>query len=501
MKIFLALLVTSLALTGLAQQPVDPRVFGDLITPEVLKKHLYIIAGSDFEGRETATEGQRKAADYIQSQFASYGLSPGYQGNFQMFFPVFQDSLAGASLQAGGQSFQPGQDFSVNLAESHSETLLAGEVVFAGYGISDSARDDYLGLNVRGKVLLLLNGLPPELLQAQISSGHFEPYGKQDAAQAHGAIGLLIVQDGFPRMPLAEKGNMYVDGFRPVIRPNTYFISEKVARSIMGHDYDSLQGGNLRAKTYKTELLLHINKLTRFLQSSDVLGYLEGTDLKDQLLVISAHYDHLGTQGATIFYGADDDGSGTASVLVLAQAFAKAKAAGHGPRRSILFLANSGEEKGLWGSKFYTDHPNYPLEKTTADLNIDMVGRIDPKRHTGDSTHYVYIVGDDKISSDLRPISVAANKKYTKLDLDYQFNDPRDPLRIFSRSDHYNFARHGVPIIFYFDGIHQDYHKPTDTPDKINFELLQKRAQLVFYTAWDMANRQEMLKRDIPLKK
>jgi Zn-dependent M28 family amino/carboxypeptidase len=228
------------------------------------------------------------------------------------------------------------------------------------------------------------------------------------------------------------------------------------------------------------------------------LGFLEGTDLKDQLLVVSAHYDHLGKRDSVIYFGADDDGSGTVSLLELAAAFSKAKAAGKGPRRSILFLANSGEEKGLWGSEFYTDHPLYPLDKTTANLNIDMIGRKDPNRKQGDSNNYIYIVGDDKLSTDLHSISVSTNEKYTGLELDYKFNDPKDPLRIYYRSDHYNFARKGVPIIFYFDGIHADYHLPTDTPDKINYDLMEKRARLVFYTAWEMANRDDMLKRDLP---
>jgi len=215
--------------------------------------------------------------------------------------------------------------------------------------------------------------------------------------------------------------------------------------------------------------------------------------------VLSAHYDHLGRRDSVIYYGADDDGSGTVSILQLAKAFAKAKTDGKGPRRSVLFLANSGEEKGLWGSEYYSEHPAYPLEQTTVDLNIDMIGRIDPGRKKGDSTNYVYVVGDDKLSSELKPISETQNKKFTKLELDYKFNDPADPQRIYYRSDHYNFARKGVPIIFYFDGIHKDYHRPTDTPDKINYDLMEKRARLVFYTAWEMANRNDMLKRDIPL--
>ena len=160
----------------------------------------------------------------------------------------------------------------------------------------------------------------------------------------------------------------------------------------------------------------------------------------------------------------------------------------------------SGEEKGLWGSEFYASNPIYPLNKTTVDLNIDMVGRIDPERTYGDSMNYVYTIGEDKLSSDLLKISDSINNKFVKLELDRKFNDPKDPNRFYYRSDHFNFAKNGIPVIFYFNGTHADYHQPTDTVDKINFDLMAKRVKLVFYTAWDMANREEMLKRDIPLK-
>jgi Zn-dependent M28 family amino/carboxypeptidase len=212
--------------------------------------------------------------------------------------------------------------------------------------------------------------------------------------------------------------------------------------------------------------------------------------------------DHLGKRDTVIYYGADDDGSGSTAVMEIAEAFAEAKKKGKGPRRTMVFMTVSGEEKGLWGSAYYTNNPVFPLEKTTVDLNIDMIGRIDATRKQGDSTNYVYVVGDDKVSSDLKVISEAANNANTKLELDYKFNDPKDPNRIYFRSDHYNFAQKGVPIIFYYDGmLGADYHKPTDTPDKINYELYAKRAKLVFFTAWEMANRDEMLKRDIKLEK
>jgi len=183
----------------------------------------------------------------------------------------------------------------------------------------------------------------------------------------------------------------------------------------------------------------------------------------------------------------------------MAQAFAKAKKQGYGPRRTLVFMTVSGEEEGLWGSEYYADHPVFPLDRTSVDLNTDMIGRIDPARNYGDSMNYVYVIGNDKISTDLTPLSTSVNKKYTHLELDYKFNAPDDPERIYYRSDHYNFAKNGIPILFFFDGIHKDYHKPTDTVDKINFDLMEKRARFIFLTAWSIANRNAMLKRDLAL--
>jgi hypothetical protein len=482
-----------------AQKLPDPRPFAKTITAEDLKKHLFIVASADFEGRETATEGQRKAAAYIENDFRTLGLKPGNGDNFQLQYPVFQDSLESAALSINGQSFEFNKDFFVPVALDYTAEMGAADIVFAGYGVSDSSRDDYKGLNVKGKIVLVLGGNPPG---TQMPSGRAARrffLAKQEAAQKNGAAALLILQSAAPRNVREPKGNMSMTEFPRTLYPNTFYISDAVARAIAGDAFAAVQNASALGKTFTAGVKLGVKKTTLHLQSSDVLGFLEGTDLKDQILVISAHYDHLGKRGDVIWYGADDDGSGTVSVLELAEAFAKAKAAGKGPRRSILFLANSGEEKGLFGSQYYSEHPTYPLEKTTADLNIDMIGRIDPNRKVGDSTNYVYVVGSDKLSTELKPISEGNNKKYSKLELDYKFDDPSDPEMIYYRSDHFNFARKGVPIIFYFDGIHKDYHQPSDTPDKINYDIMEKRARFVFFTAWEMANRNEMMKRDIAL--
>ncbi|HEV3414392.1 MAG TPA: M28 family peptidase [Puia sp.] len=499
MRKFLLFLPLFAAGPAQAQKIPDPRPFAKTITAEDLKKHLYIVASADFEGRETATEGQHKAAAYIENHFRSLGLLPGNGESYQLPYPVYQDSLENASLSINDQPFTLNTDFFAPAA-NNTIGLTGTEIVFAGYGISDSSRDDYKGLNVRGRIVVVLNGNPPGAPQP--SGRRFRGPNKQDIAQRNGAAAILILFPSGATIPpqlSSAKANMSITEYKRT-NPITYFyITEKVAQAIVGNDYNQIQSGTPGAKVYNANIKLALQKTTIHLQATDALGFLPGTDLKDQIVVISAHMDHLGKRNGQIYYGADDDGSGTVSILEIASAFAKAKAAGKGPRRSILFLANSGEEEGLWGSAFYTDHPTYPLDKTDVDLNIDMIGRIDPNRKNGDSTNYVYVVGSDKLSTDLKPISEGNNKKYSKLELDYKFDDPTDPERIYYRSDHFNFARKGVPIIFYFDGIHADYHQPTDTPDKINYDLMAKRAQFVFFTAWDMADRNDTLKRDIAL--
>jgi len=226
--------------------------------------------------------------------------------------------------------------------------------------------------------------------------------------------------------------------------------------------------------------------------SENVLGFLEGTDLKDEIVIITAHYDHVGVNNGKVYNGADDDGSGTVGLLEIAEAFSMAKAEGHGPRRSILFMPVTGEEKGLLGSAYYAEHPVFPFENTVVDLNIDMIGRIGNRNF--ETEEYVFLVGADKLSQELHDISEEVNKTYTNLHLDYTYNDEDHPERIYYRSDHWNFAKNNIPIIFYYNGSHADYHKDTDTVDKIEFDLLKKRAELVFYTAWELANKEGKLK-------
>jgi hypothetical protein len=487
MKKLLALAFCLVTLAGYAQKKANPAPFAKTITVTDLRNHLNIVASAEMEGRETATEGQRRAAAYIESQFRAIGLEPGNNGSYQLPYQVFQDSLVASSLEVNGQAFQLDHDFNPS-GNNMDATMRFSEVIFLGAASSDTIKN----MNLAGRLVMV----------AGVTGGGRGGGGLMFQLQSKGVAAILVVQNAYPRnTPYNRKSAQYTNPYRRSIAPQQFLVSENIAKAIMGDDYTGAGSKTATVSVHQANVLLEVKKTTITSQSTNVIGVLPGTDLKDQYLFVTAHYDHLGKRGdSVIYYGADDDGSGTVSVLEIAQAFAKAKAAGKGPRRTVVFMTVSGEEKGLWGSDYYSSHPVFPLDKTTADLNIDMIGRTDSSRKTGDSSNYVYVVGDDKLSSDLRTISEGVNNKYVKMELDYKFNDPRDRNRIYYRSDHYNFAKKGVPIIFYYDGmLGADYHKPTDTPDKINYSLLAKRAQLVFYTAWEMANRNDMLKRDIPL--
>jgi Zn-dependent M28 family amino/carboxypeptidase len=221
--------------------------------------------------------------------------------------------------------------------------------------------------------------------------------------------------------------------------------------------------------------------------SENIWAYIEGSEKPDEVLVISAHYDHVGIKNGDIYNGADDDGSGTVAVMEMAKAFAKAKKDGHGPKRSILFLHVTGEEHGLHGSRYYSENPLFPIANTIADINIDMIGRRDVEH--AQTNNYVYVIGADRLSSDLHNAVVSQNEKYTKVALDFKFNDPKDPNHFYERSDHYNFAKHGIPAVFFFNGVHEDYHGKGDEPEKIEYDALTKRTKLAFVVAWDLANR------------
>jgi hypothetical protein len=520
MKDYFFAFISLLFFTGTSFAQTDVAIkYAETITQQDLKKHLTIVASAEMEGRETGTEGQRKAAAYIESQFKEIGLQyPESLKGYQQHYPLFKDTLIPKSLKIGSHKLVYGKDYILLPGSSTEDEFKATQIVFAGYGIQDKNYDDYAGKEVKGKIVVIISGEPKANGKFLVSGTErpsrwgFSTTMKAAAAKEKGAVAVLLVNPAWDSISTAlaessRKTNIYFPHAGEKEKLTVVTLIPSQLKNIFGENETTKiletakSRGLLNTTTLNKNIKTKLNykKISIPSGASNVIGYVEGTDKKDEYVFLTAHYDHLGKRGDVKYYGADDDGSGTVSVIEMAEAFAKAKAEGHGPRRSVVFMTVSGEEKGLWGSEYYSEHPVFPLEKTTVDLNTDMVGRIDPGRNYGDSMNYVYVIGDDKLSSDLKPISIAANDKYTKLELDYKFNDPNDPERIYFRSDHYNFARKGVPIIFYFDGIHKDYHKPSDTVDKINFDLMEKRVRFIFLTAWEMANRNEMLKRDIPL--
>lgn len=500
----------------------DPSAYGAVISGEGLKKHLTIIASDEMEGRETGTEGQRKAAAYIESQFKTIGLKPVESLNgYQQLYPLYQDSLQLATLSVNKKDLVFGTDFFVPLNSNETGKFKGKKIVFAGYGIESEKYSDYTGLNVKGKVVVFFLGEPKKDGKYIISGTNrgsewsFPGITKKLAlARSKGAVGALVInanQESFNQRAVdnGKRTNVYFPRDDQSEKSINYaLLSHAAAKALLGEGADSLlkqskanavmNNQSMAEKKMKVDYVFE--KYRNIINASNVLGVIEGTDKKDEIVFLTGHYDHLGKRNGKIWYGADDDGSGTCAVIQMAEAFAKAKAGGHGPRRTMVFMTVSGEEKGLWGSEYYSDHPLFPLEKTSADLNTDMVGRIDTERKTDDTLNYVYVIGHDKLSSDLPVINEGVNNKYTGLVLDYKYDDPNDQNRIYFRSDHYNFARKGVPILFFYDGmLKADYHQPTDTVDKINWELYAKRVKMIFYTAWEIANRDAMLVRDKPL--
>jgi hypothetical protein len=487
------------------------------IKSENLSRYLHRLASDEFEGRETGQKGQRLAAEYIAKHFQEAGIPPipALNGYFQQI-PLVKKQTSHSFLEINGKAYSYLKDFYF-FPGFEDTTLTFSSLEFIGYGIKESNYNDYSGIELENKALVLLDGEPLSGQGLSLITGKQQKSEwssssnrrKLFAAREHKPSAVFIVVDSVDKKvktyahfleSSAMKLNTSASKYKGV---PAFFISREMGDQIALAQKTSVaelknritESGQPYRMSIPVNVRAQVKSNVQQFFAQNVLGYVEGTDLKEELIVISAHYDHLGKSGDKIYYGADDDGSGTSAVMELASAFAKAKAEGHGPRRSILFMAVAGEEKGLLGSEYYTSNPVFPLKNTVADLNIDMIGRLDEKH--SNNPDYVYIIGSDKLSTDLHRINETANATYMKLELDYTYNDPEDKNRFYYRSDHYNFAKHNIPIIFYFNGVHADYHKHTDTVDKINFGKIEKITRLVFHTAWELANRNERIKVDV----
>ena len=509
------LLFLGLSFCATAQLDETAMHYASTITTESASKHLTILASDEFEGRDTGKPGGDKAAKYIADQFKKFGLTAPVNGSYYQAVPLVETKFEVQKFQINGQNLEIGNGFYM-LGSGPEVTLEAKEIIFIGYGISSDKYNDLKNIDISNKVVLLINKDEPTNKNGISYISNSETPSEWSTSR-NKRIQYIIDQNPSLILAVSPDVETMITRFRGNFSRSRMMLKEsykEASTSSPAVAHITPQTANLLLKNSKKsyeELINRINKkgkphsfafhadfTTSFgttiteVYSQNVLGYIEGTDLKEEVVTVSAHYDHLGvSEDGEIYNGADDDGSGTTGVIEMAEAFALSKKEGKGPRRSILFLAVTGEEKGLLGSDYYTRHPIYPLANTVTNLNIDMIGRVDPA-HEG-KPPYVYPVGSDKLSSVLHAISEDVNSKYTKLDLDYKYNDPEDPERIYYRSDHYNFAKNGIPVIFYFNGIHADYHKPSDTVDKINFDQLVLRTKLVFHTAWEIANRDDRL--------
>lgn len=463
--------------------------YAKTITAEELKTHLEIIASDEYEGRETGKKGQKMTADYLRKEFNKYGLKPGNKGSNFQYFTLNEIQKPQANFLFHNKDFVYAKDFYFfqNYAKFEAFQVLAENLVPVEYGIIEGDRNDYKSKNVKDKIVVIKLESPEDF-------SAWDWRKKVKLAEKMGAKQVVFSSENFElslkklhhfltksSMTLATDKSKSKEDFIPFFFFSDEFLSE--IYRVEKQDEDFI----VRYPMYETLEFIY-QKAGGPIESSNVLGLIEGSDpiLKDELIILTAHYDHLGIQDGEIYNGADDDGTGTVALLEIAQAFQKAKEEGNGPKRSVLIMPVSGEEKGLLGSRYYSENPVFPLENTVANLNIDMIGRLD-ENHTKED--YVYVIGADKISQELHEVNEATNKKYTKLELDYTFNDENDPNRFYYRSDHYNFAKNGIPAIFYFSGVHEDYHQPTDEVDKIIFSKVETITQLVFYTAWELANK------------
>lgn len=474
--------------------------YAQTIKAEDLEPDLQVLASDSLEGRETGTRGQKMAADYIKNQFQEAGLKPaGANGSYFQPFVLEKRSWNDVYVKANGKILQ-NFDEVIYYGNAHLPQEKTMEAVFVGRG----RFQDYEGLDVNGKAVIIFDsedkGWRNKLKTAkEKGAAAYIVTSGEDKADFTRTVNNAKLFMGRPKLGFKEETSDASSNIFFFTAPETAaeILNTKLTRLVKAVIKADAGKSNAIRKIKSGKVTFKTGRETEVIETENVLGLVEGTDLKEEIIVITSHYDHLGkSPDGEIFNGADDDGSGTSVLLELAEAFGKAKEAGNGPRRSILFVAFTGEEKGLLGSEYYVKNPLYPLNKTVTNLNIDMVGRTD-LTHEG-KEDYIYLIGSDKLSTELHNLSEQVNEKYTGLNLDYAFNDDNDPNRYYYRSDHYNFAKNNIPVIFYFNGTHADYHKPSDTIEKIHFELMEKRARLFFHTAWELANRDKRVALDNP---
>ncbi|MBI4469013.1 MAG: M28 family peptidase [Acidobacteria bacterium] len=520
----LVLLISSAQVPGFnGSLPSIPAGAVASIRPDLLKKHLEFLASDELGGRYTLSNGNKIAARYLAAQLESFG----YRGaaapagrSESAFFQKIEFSLT--SLNAAESSLVlSSRERSATLRSGEGfrtlqaiDSEVAGELVFAGFGVvtADQRWNDYKGLDVKGKIVVTLQGFPPDLPSKRAALREF---GAIPAAE-RGALAVLVLpgrqtseswansvgRREFERIEMVRGGHVGPRLPIPVLTLSPAAAAVLLAESgvTLGELHAPESGKAVPSLALKSvTATLRLETAVRQMESQNVVGILEGSDplLKDEYVALSAHFDHLESRDGVVFNGADDNASGTGAILEMARALSMVR-----PRRSILVVLHTGEEMGLLGSRFFTDiEPLVPLKNIVADLNIDMIGRSRKSGDTkSDNAHLtdaqtVYVIGSGRISAQLREVNEQTAAELGQLTLDYTYEE-EDLQNYYSRSDHYHYAKHGIPIAFFFTGEHEDYHKATDDVEKIDFQKLTLITRMIYATAWRVANLDERLKID-----
>jgi hypothetical protein len=475
------------------------------INTEALKRSISILSNDSLQGRETATLGQKKAEDFIASEFKNNRLESGIDGGYVQSFDLINTSLNSISLQFNDDLFT-GDSQLLNYNLSFDSEIRASEIIFAGFGISSDDYDDYKGIDVKDKIVFILSGTPKYegdtlvLSNEEDNKWNRNPDLKLDLAKSKGAKAMVIVHDDYDEYK--QRVYRYLEHENLKLKQEndsvlaTIIMDDKAFYELFSSDENEvnsllesrIKNDSPMSLEVKGEVIIDIKVEKTEKSASNIISIITCSDSLAPWIVISAHYDHEGSDGSKVYHGADDNASGSSAVMELARVFNIAKEEGVKFKKNFMFLLVSGEEKGLLGSNYFVSHPSVDLDNIEVDLNLDMIGRVDNK-HV-ENEEYVYVIGADKISQELSDINEKMNSLYTHLELDYTYNLDSDPNKFYYRSDHYNFAKNGIPVIFYFNGTHEDYHRASDTEDKINYRALLKRTQLVFYTAWYIAQKE-----------
>tara|TARA_B100000579_G_C22829514_1_gene855127 strand:- start:365 stop:1921 length:1557 start_codon:yes stop_codon:yes gene_type:complete len=503
-KTLLIILVSaiSFAQTTPPQSTFDIFSIGDQIKSGVIKEHIAVLASDEFEGREVGEPGEEMAAEYMSDYFKKIGIPPYKDSTYYQEFNLIKRSFKDINMELSGYAYNFKKDF-FSFPMFSPKIIKSNELVFLGYGIHTEKYTDYQQ-SVEGKVLLVFQGEPKDEEGNYILSGGKDKSPKRSwkeklkTAKEKKAKAVLFISENFEQDYNIYKHRIEHESLNLLIKEDEipfFYINKTVAQKILGKNKIKKHKNKISKtkktinKTIKKEIFIATKNNEKIITGKNVLGYIEGSDpdLKEELIVITAHYDHIGIIDGKIHNGADDNASGTAGLLEIAAAFQLAKKMGLDFKRSILCMPVSAEEKGLLGSYYYAEKPEFPLEKTITNLNMDMVGR--PDKHHPGNENYIYLIGSDKLSTDLHNTSEKANSKYVQMELDYTYNEPNDPNRFYYRSDHYNFAKNNIPSIFYFSGLHEDYHKHTDTMEKLSYKKIESLTKLIFYTAWELSNK------------